>query len=94
MKIATIGENHGHTITHSDRVCGIGSTSRISIVFSLYVLVFLAIPIGACAHVSTPLQEITASPSYPDVHYLPIDRPGLLRPDAVRLIPILFRNIT
>ncbi|KAI0072068.1 hypothetical protein K474DRAFT_1605797 [Panus rudis PR-1116 ss-1] len=27
-------------------------------------------------------QDVLSSPSYPDIHFLPIDRPGLLRPDA------------
>ena len=33
------------------------------------------------------IQDLLATREFPDVFYLPIDRPGRLRPDAVRLLP-------
>lgn len=39
-----------------------------------------------CSRLDNTIQEVTSSRSYPDIHYLPIDRPALLRPDAVRSI--------
>ena len=35
----------------------------------------------------THLQLLLSSPLYPNIHFLPIDRPGMLRPDAVSPCP-------
>jgi len=33
-------------------------------------------------------QDLLAT-EFPDIFYLPIERPGRLRPDAVRLLPLI-----
>lgn len=36
-------------------------------------------------------QRLLESPLYPNIHFLPIDRPGMLRPDAVSSTPLFSR---
>ena len=35
-----------------------------------------------CHHTDVASQAVLDSRKYPDIHFLPIDRPALLRPDA------------
>lgn len=39
-------------------------------------------------HILIQPQWLLSSPLYPNIHFLPIDRPGMLRPDAVGLTPL------
>lgn len=40
------------------------------------------------SYVLTFVQEVVSSRSYPNIHFLGIDRPGMLRPDAVCILAV------